>query len=82
MGNPHKRYMVITLSGQFKGEVGSRWHLVPISYQTHSNIPFHLWMERVMARRVNYQHQSKGWLFKTRAGARAKFDKYNTTFRS
>jgi hypothetical protein len=54
MGNPHERYMVITLSGQFKGEVDLRWHLVPISNQTHSNIPFHLWMERVMARRVNY----------------------------
>ncbi len=82
MGNPHKRYMMITLLGRFKGEVDLRWHLVPISNQTHSNIPFHLWMERVMARRVNYQHRSKGLLFETRAGGRAKFGKYDATFRS
>jgi hypothetical protein len=82
MGNPHERYMMIMLLGRFKGEVDLRWHLVPISNQTHSNIPFCLWMERVMARRVNYQHCSKGWLFKTRVGARAKFGKYNAMFRS
>ncbi len=80
MGNPHERYMMITLLGRLKGEVDLRWHLVPISDQTHSNIPLRLWMERVMARRVNYQHRSKGWLFETRAGARAKFGKYNTMF--
>ncbi len=42
MGNPQERYMMITVSGQFKGEVDLRWHLVPISDQTHSNIPFRL----------------------------------------
>ena len=82
MVNPHERYMVITLSGQFKGEVDSRWHLIPISNQIHSNIPFRRWMERVMARRVNYQHRSKGWLFKMRVGVRALFGKYDAMFRS
>jgi hypothetical protein len=82
MGDPHERYMMITLSGCYKGEVDSRWHLVPISDHTHSNIPFRLWMERVMARRVNRQHRSKGWLFETRTGARAKFGNYNDTFHS
>jgi hypothetical protein len=57
MGDPHERYMMITLSGRFKGEVDSRWHLIPIRNQTHSNIPFQLWMERIMARRANYQHR-------------------------
>ena len=58
-----------------------RWHLVPISDQTHSKIPFRLWMERIMVRRVNHQHRTKGWLFETRAGVRAKFGVYDSTFR-
>jgi hypothetical protein len=49
----------MTLSGRFKGEVDSRWHLVPISDRTHSNIPIRLWMERIMHRRVNHQHCTK-----------------------
>ena len=73
---------MVTLSGRFKGEVDSRWHLVPISNQTHSNIPVRLWMERLMARRVNHQHRTKGWLFETRTGVRAKFGEYDTTFQS
>ncbi len=35
-----------------------------------------------MVRRVNHQHRSKGWLFETKTGARAKFGSYDTTFRS
>jgi hypothetical protein len=38
MGTANKRYMMMTLSGRFKGEVDSRWHMVPISDRTHSNI--------------------------------------------
>ncbi len=59
-GPTDKRYMMVTLSGRFRGEVDSRWHLVPISNKTHSNIPFRLWMEGIMHRRVNYQHCTKG----------------------
>ena len=81
-GTAEERYMMMTLSGRFKGEVDSRWHLVPISDQTHSKIPFRLWMERIMVRRVNHQHRNKGWLFETRAGVRAKFGVYDSTFRS
>ena len=81
-GTAEERYMMMTLSGCFKGEVDSRWHLVPISDQTHSKIPFRLWMERIMVRRVNHQHRNKGWLFETRAGVRAKFGVYDSTFRS
>ncbi len=76
-----ERYIMITLPGRFKGEVDSRWHVVPIGTRTHSNIPFCLWMERNMAKRVNFQHRTKRWLFKTRTGARAKFGRYNATFR-
>ncbi len=75
-----ERYIMVTLSRRFKGEVDSRWHMVPISDKTQSNIPFHLWMERVMFRRVNLQHRTKGWLFEIRTGARAKFGRYDTTF--
>ncbi len=72
---------MMTLSGRFKGEVDSRWHLVPVGNKAHSNIPFHLWMERIMHWRVNCQHCTKGWLFQTNTGARAKFGRYNATFR-
>ncbi len=74
--------MMITLSGHFKGEVDSRWHMVPISNKTYSNIPSCLQRERIMLRRVNYQHHSKGWLFEMRTGSRAKFGRYNTKSQS
>jgi hypothetical protein len=79
-GAADKRYMMMTLSGRFKGQVDSRWHLVPIGNKTHSNIPFRLWMERIMHWRVNCQHRTKGWLFQTNTGARAKFGRYDATF--
>lgn len=74
---------MLTLSGRFKGEVDSRWYLVPISNKMRSNIPFRLWMESLLTRRVNGgQRRSKGWLFETGTGARAKFGKFDITFRS
>ena len=60
----------------------SHWHLVPISDRTHSNIPFWLWMERIMHRRINYQHRTKGWLFQTSTEAWAKFGRYDAMFRT
>ena len=81
-GDHSERHMMITLSGRFKGEVDSRWHMVPICDKTRSDIPFRLWMERIMQRRVNRQLRTKGWLFETKTGARAKFGKYDPTFRS
>ncbi len=75
-------HMMMTLSGRFKGEVDLRWHMVPICNKTRSNIPFRLWMERIMRRRVNCQHCTKGWLFETKTGVRAKFGMYDPTFRS
>ena len=39
-GTAKERYMMMTLSGRFKGEVNSRWHMVPISDQTHFNIRY------------------------------------------
>jgi len=56
-------YMMITLKGRFKGEVDSRWHVVPISDQSWSDIPFRLWMERIVYRRVKLEGREKGWLF-------------------
>ncbi len=81
-GNNDERHMMMTFLGWFKGEVDSRWHMVPICNKTRSNIPFCLWMERIMRRRVNHQHRTKVWLFETKTGARAKFGKYDPTFRS
>ncbi len=60
----------------------SRWHMVPISNKTHSKIPFRLWMERIMHRRANYQRRTKGWLFETKMGARAKFGRYDDKFQA
>ena len=79
-GETDERYMMMTLSGRFKGEVDLCWHLVPISDKTRSDIPFRLWIEMIMHRRVNCQHHSNGWLFQTNKGAIAKFMRHNTTF--
>ncbi len=43
-------YMMIMLQGRFKGEVDQRWHIVPIFDEMRSNVPFRLWMERIMYR--------------------------------
>lgn len=32
-------FVMVTLSGRFKGEVDSRWHMIPIKDKTHSRIP-------------------------------------------
>ena len=75
-------YMMITLKGRFKGEVDSSWHVVPISNQSWSNIPFRLWMELIVCRRVKLEGREKGWLFKSQPDARAKFGHYDPLFRS
>ena len=77
-----ERYMMITLKGRFKGEVDSRWHVVPISDQSRSNIPFKLWMEQIVYRRVKLEGREKGWLFESQPDTRAKFGYYNPLFRS
>ncbi len=77
------RYMMITLQGRFKGEVDQRWHIVPICDTTsRSGIPFRLWMERIMYRRVTLESRVKGWLFEGEPGSKAKFGKYQEYFRS
>jgi hypothetical protein len=76
------KYMMITLKGRFKGEVDERWHIVPICDETRSGIPFRLWMERIMYRRVALQGKTTGWLFEEKPGKRAKFGKYQDYFRS
>jgi hypothetical protein len=47
-GNNDKGHMMMMLLGRFKGEVDWCWHMVPICNKTRSNIPFCLWMERIM----------------------------------
>jgi hypothetical protein len=73
------KYMMITLKGRFKGEVDERWHIVPICDETRSGIPFRLWMERIMYRRVALQGKTTGWLFEEKPGKRAKFGNTRTT---
>jgi len=77
-----ERNMMIPLKGRFKGEVDSRWHVVPISDQCRSNIPFRLWMERIVYRRVTLEGREKGWLFESQPDTRAKFGCYDPLFRS
>ncbi len=62
-GNTNERHMMMMLSGQFKGEVDSRWHMVPICDKTRSNIAFHLRMERIMRQRVNLSTPHQGVAF-------------------
>ena len=75
-------YMMITLKGRFKGELDERWHIVPICDETRSGIPFRLWMERIMYRRVTLQGRTLGWLFEEKPGKRAKFGLYQDIFRT
>jgi hypothetical protein len=77
-----EHYRMITLKGGFKGEVDSRWHVVPISNQTRSNIPFRLWMERIVYRRVKLEGRDRGWLFESKPDVQAKFGCCDTLFRS
>jgi hypothetical protein len=77
-----EKYMMITLKGRFKGEVDERWHIVPICDETRSGIPFRLWMERIMYRRIKLQGRTLGWLFEEKPGQRAKFGRYQNYFRS
>ncbi len=42
------RFVMLTLKGRFKGEVDERWHLVPVSDNTQTGLPFRLWMERAL----------------------------------
>ena len=71
---------MLTLKGRFKGEVDERWHLVPLSDNSRSGLPFRRWMERALSRRVHRQGRSKGWLFQSNQGIRFKFGRYDPTF--
>jgi hypothetical protein len=44
-------------------------------------IPFRLWMERIMYRRVTLQGRTLGWLFEEKPGKRARFGRYQDYFR-
>ncbi len=76
------QHMMITLQGRFKGKVDQHWHVDPICNLTQSEIPFRLWMERIMYRRVRLQGRTKGWLFKANPGKQAKFGRYQEYFRT
>ena len=76
--DPH---MMMTLYGRFKGELDQRWHCVPISDKSRSNIPFRLWIERLLHRRMNLQQRTNGWLFCKKDGTRQKFAAYDEDFR-
>ncbi len=75
-------HVMLTLKGRFKGEVDKRWHLVPVSDTTRSDLPFRKWMERVLHRRVNLHSRDTGWLFQDRRGTRLKFGCYDSLFRT
>ncbi len=47
------QHIMLALRGHFKGEVDERWHLVLVSNFTQSGLPFRLWMERALRRRVH-----------------------------
>ena len=53
---------------------------MPICDVTWMGIPFRLWMERIMYRRVHLQGRSNGWLFEQKPGKPAKFGNYQDYF--
>ena len=75
------RFVMLTLKGRFKGEVDERWHLVPLSDNSRSGLPFRQWIGRALNRRVHRQGRTKGWLFQSRQGIRLKFGRYDPSFR-
>ncbi len=76
------RHIMLTLKGCFKGEVDERWHLVPVSDFTRSGLPFRLWMEKALHRRVHLQNRTTGWLLQSRRGVHSNFGIYDHIFRA
>jgi hypothetical protein len=76
-------HVMLTLKGCFKGEMDERWHLVLVSDFLQLGLPFRLWMERALHRRVNLHNRDIGWLFQNRGGGvRTKFGRYDARFRA
>ena len=61
-------YIMVALYGRFKGETGFRWHCLPISDSSRSNIPFRRWIAQLMHRRTVVQGRVEGWLFVKKDG--------------
>mmetsp|Transcript_35888 Transcript_35888/g.85574 ORF Transcript_35888/g.85574 Transcript_35888/m.85574 type:complete len:423 (+) Transcript_35888:1865-3133(+) len=77
-GEPH---IMITLYGRFKGETGFRWHCLPISDLSASQIPFRKWIASLLHRRSVVQGRQEGWLFVKKDGkTRAQIRDYDGDF--
>ena len=48
-------FIMITLHGRFKGESGFCWYCLLVSNRTRSEIPFRMWIGRLLYRWVNIQ---------------------------
>ena len=73
-------YIMITLYGKFKGETGFRWHCLPVCDSSRSNIPFRMWIGRLLHRRVHIQERVSGWLLQRGKNRRAKIVDYDPDF--
>ena len=63
--NDKHQFMHIPLMGRFKGETGTRHHVLPIALETRSGIKNSVWSARIMTERREAGCQ-RGWLFTTK----------------
>jgi hypothetical protein len=71
-------YIMLTLHGKFKGETGSRWHLLPIPIRTRSKLPTGKWFTRAVQQKTGTEGREKGWFFADQQGKKRAMAYYDT----
>jgi hypothetical protein len=62
---------MLPLLGHFKGEMGERWHLLPIVWKAQSGIGVGVWAESLWASLLEW-NQLHGFVFSTQKGKQMK----------
>jgi len=74
--SPHP-FVMVTLHGHFKGETGLQWHCLPLAVHNHSQIPYKLWIGRLLRCHLMEEGRQGGWLFSRPDGSRKTFSDYD-----
>jgi hypothetical protein len=74
--SPHP-FVMVTLHGHFKGETGLQWHCLPLAVHNHSQIPYKLWIGRLLHCCLMEKGRQGGWLFSRTDGSRNTFSDYD-----
>ena len=56
-------HVMVTLKGQFKGENGKKWHMLPLVHINESGIEVSILVGRWIEVLVGEEIQSEGWVF-------------------